>query len=228
MAVVKKTAGEPVGKTTKHATDKDAGSTSGGGKTAGGAVPEATSVAAARPPTPRPTPRPAAKRKASGRRIVRPATADKLGAEPMLKALRAELRSVKDLVQTLVAPPSGADPALEGAVDSLRRLLSEVIEQRMEGLVRDLVDLRSEAAAIADGAVLPIVQRVDQLLDTLGAIRFHAEPMDLVDPLIHVVLEEWQRDNVPEGVVLETIRPGFRTARGRVLCKAAVAVNKRT
>jgi molecular chaperone GrpE (heat shock protein) len=146
----------------------------------------------------------------------------------MLKALRAELRSVKDLVQTLVAPPSGADPALEGAVDSLRRLLSEVIEQRMEGLVRDLVDLRSEAAAIADGAVLPIVQRVDQLLDTLGAIRFHAEPMDLVDPLIHVVLEEWQRDNVPEGVVLETIRPGFRTARGRVLCKAAVAVNKRT
>ena len=50
--------------------------------------------------------------------------------------------------------------------------------------------------------------------------------MDFVDPLIHVVVEERRVDSAPDGVVLETLRPGYRTARGLVVCKAAVAVNR--
>jgi molecular chaperone GrpE (heat shock protein) len=51
--------------------------------------------------------------------------------------------------------------------------------------------------------------------------------MDVVDPLIHAVIEERQQADAPDRVILETVRPGFRTARGVVVSKAAVAVNRR-
>jgi molecular chaperone GrpE (heat shock protein) len=73
-----------------------------------------------------------------------------------------------------------------------------------------------------------MVERLDHLLETLGAVRFAAEPMDIVDPLIHVVLEERRDASAPDGVILEALRPGYRTARGLVVGKAAVAVNRRS
>ncbi len=70
--------------------------------------------------------------------------------------------------------------------------------------------------------------RLERLLNSLGASRFTAEPMDFVDPLIHVVVEERRDDGTPDGVVIETVRPGYRTARGAVVSKAAVVVNRRS
>jgi molecular chaperone GrpE (heat shock protein) len=133
------------------------------------------------------------------------------------------------MLEKLVTPFSSGgntDAALESSVDSLRRLLSELVEQRMEAVVRDLVDVRRQAAAVAQRKDTGIVERLDRVLESLGAISFAAEPMDVVDPLIHVVTEERQQADAPGGVILETLRPGFRTARGVVVCKAAVAVNR--
>jgi hypothetical protein len=150
----------------------------------------------------------------------------------------AELRGLRDLVQRL-APPDPApgrlafaddsDWALEGAVDSLRRLLSELIERRMESVVAELVAIRGEALALPAVARGKggIIERMEEMLASLGAVRFDAEPMALLDPLIHTIASERYEEGVPDGVILETVRPGYRSARRVVLCKAAVVVNRR-
>ncbi len=169
-------------------------------------------------------------------------------SEANLNALLGEVRTMKEMVRKLVTRPniagatpgreavadgsdigaSDTDAVLEGAVDSLRRLLSELLERRMESVLSDLVDIRREALAAANGQSRRVVERLDQILETLGAVRFDAEPLDVVDPLIHSVVDErWQKTE-PDGVILETMRPGYRTARGLVLCRAAVAVNRRS
>ena len=162
------------------------------------------------------------------------APATTTAAEPKLDTILAELRGVRETVQKMrtapkpvaAAAPLTGDSELEASVDSLRRLLSELIEQRMESVVRDLADVR-RLAATGDGSRGPIVERLDQVLDKLGAIQFHGEPMDIVDPLIHEVAAERRGNDVPDGVILHTLRPGYRTARGAVVCKAAVAINRR-
>jgi molecular chaperone GrpE (heat shock protein) len=209
----------------KKAEDK----TEKASKTAAGRArnPEAGSAAAAQAPVP-PSKRP---RRASPKPASTAPRAAIAASEPGLRAILGEIRTVKQMLEKLVTPFSSdgsrSDAALESSVDSLRRLLSELIEQRMEAVVRDLVDIRRQAAAVAQRKGTGIVERLDQVLEDLGAIRFEAEPMDVVDPLIHAVTEERQRADAPDGVILETVRPGFRTARGVVVCKAAVAVNRR-
>jgi hypothetical protein len=148
-------------------------------------------------------------------------------ADSRLDTILEELRGVKRLVGQLAAPPSESDAGLDASVDSLRRLLSELMEQRMESVIRDVVEVRREAASLGQDDSQHIVARLEDLLERLGAVRFEAEPLDVVDPLIHVVVDERQQANVPEGLILETLRPGYRTARGLVVCKAAVAVNQR-
>jgi molecular chaperone GrpE (heat shock protein) len=148
-------------------------------------------------------------------------------AGPGLDTILEELRSVKRMLEQLAPPSNQSDAGLDASVDSLRRLLTELLEQRMESVVRDLVDVRREAAGLAGDDSSRIVARLEALLERLGAVRFEAEPMDVVDPLIHVVVDERQQADVPDGLILETVRPGYRTARGLIVCKAAVAVNQR-
>jgi molecular chaperone GrpE (heat shock protein) len=174
----------------------------------------------------------ARRRRAAGlrRRVIGNAPAPQ-GTEPQLQAITKEIRTVKTMLQQLVPPPrstdtSTADTILEAAVNSLRRLLSELIEDRMEAVVRDLAQVRSEATSAASEGGGRAVTRLDQLLESLGALKFEARRFDAIDPLIHVAVEERHEEGIPDGVVLATVRPGFRSARGAVLCKAAVAVNR--
>jgi molecular chaperone GrpE (heat shock protein) len=138
-----------------------------------------------------------------------------------------EIRGVKRMLQQLLAPPRSGMDALEASVDALRRLLSELMDERMQAIMEDVADIRREAAVLPGAAGERVAERLEHLLENLGAVRFAAEPMDLVDPLIHAVVERRSADGAPEGVILATLRPGYRTARGRVLCKAAVAVSGR-
>ena len=43
----------------------------------------------------------------------------------------------------------------------------------------------------------------------------------------HTVAAERSIADAPEGVVVETVHPGFRTSHGVILAKAGVAVNRR-
>jgi molecular chaperone GrpE (heat shock protein) len=127
------------------------------------------------------------------------------------------------VTRPVTAAASRADRTLDGAVDSLRRLLSELLEQRLEAVARDLADVRRVLTSGAESDT--VLDRIDDLLDQVGAVRFAAEPLDVVDPLIHTVVDERPGNGAPRGVVLEGVRPGFRSARGLVLAKAAVAVS---
>lgn len=215
------------------------------GKGAGDSqVPPKDSKETAAAPAPAPVANVAVERQPPSRTKATPASkAPAAGAIPEaveqgFSALRAEFRGLKEMVQKLTPargtagtkPRASAatDAALDGAMTSLRRLLSEVLADHLESVVKDLVDVRREAASLANGACGHIVERLDQTLENLGAIRFGAETMDVVDPLIHVVVEERHDDGVPDGVILATLRPGFRTGRGLVVSKAGVAVNRRS
>lgn len=184
-----------------------------------------------------PSPQPEGEAPARGKRAPRsspkraPVRPARDTAEPPLQAILAEIRSVKAMLQPQsmdgTRPDAPSDAALESSVDSLRRLLSELIEQHMESVIRDLAEIRRQASAIPEGNGHIILDRLDDMLERLGAIRFEAEPMDVVDPLIHAVVEERRQADAPDGVILATVRPGFRTVRGLIACKAAVAINRR-
>jgi len=205
-----------------------------------GAPPTATATEPKKTTIPEPRaaspqgPQASAKPQSSPPRPPTGAPAAATATDPKLDTILAELRGVRETVQKMgtaakpvaTTPQLPVDSELETSVDSLRRLLSELIERRMESVVRDLADVR-RLAATADGNRGPIVERLDQVLDKLGAIQFRGEPMDILDPLIHEVAAERTVNDVPDGVILHTLRPGYRTARGAVVCKAAVAINRR-
>lgn len=143
-----------------------------------------------------------------------------------LEQISGEVRSIKRILDLQVARPLPAHKGLEGSVESIRRLLSELIESRMEAVIGDLVFIRSELAA--GGGAKMALERVDKLLQDLGAIRFEGVVLDYVDPLIHKVVEERRSPEQLDGVIVETVSPGFRTGRGTIVTRASVAVNRRS
>ena len=121
-------------------------------------------------------------------------------------------------------PTVSGDTALEGTVDSLRRLLSELLEERSEILTQALVAVRGN---LARGAAKDAASGLDKVLEDLGAMSFEAERLDYLDPAIHEVRAERHEAAAPDGVIVATLAPGWRTARGVVAQRAAVAVNRR-
>jgi molecular chaperone GrpE (heat shock protein) len=126
------------------------------------------------------------------------------------------------------APPASPDETLDAAAISIRRLLSELSEQRIEAVLSRIVALRSAVEGLDSPHSAAVLAGFDRLLEDLGAVRYVANPLDHLDPLIHTVAEERERADAPNGVVVDTLRPGFRSPRGIVLAKARVAVNRRT
>ena len=147
--------------------------------------------------------------------------------EAATQAILAELASLRRMLERLSAPPPSADAALESSVDSMRRLLTELLESRMDPVIAEVAAVRSLAASETKGRIRSVVDRLDLLLNDLGAVRFEAQRLDYYDPLIHQVLAERHDADAPDRVILETVVPGYRTSRGRVVAKAGVAINRR-
>lgn len=147
--------------------------------------------------------------------------------EAMMREILAELASHRRMLEKISAPPPSADVALEGGVDSMRRLLTELLESRVDPVIAEVAAIRSLAASETKGKVRSVIDRLDLLLNDLGAVRFEAQRLDYFDPLIHQVLAERHDADAPDRVVLETVVPGYRTCRGRVVAKAGVAINRR-
>jgi hypothetical protein len=154
-------------------------------------------------------------------------TAAKAPAAPATPNLQAELAVLRALVEERLAPPPRPAAGLEEEADLIRRLLSDIVDRRAEGLIRDLAAVRNRVAAVDHPAARDAVADLDLLLDRLGAERFDAQALDHVDSLIHTVGREVHDPSQPDGVVLESLRPGFRTGRGLVAARALVSVNRR-
>lgn len=147
--------------------------------------------------------------------------------ESATQAILTELAALRRMLERMSAPPSSDDAALESGVDSMRRLLTELLESRLDPVIAEIAAIRTLAASEAEGKSGSVVDRLDLLLNDLGAVRFEAQRLDYYDPLIHQVLEERRDAVAPDRVILETVVPGYRTQRGRVVAKAGVAINRR-
>jgi hypothetical protein len=115
------------------------------------------------------------------------------------------------------------DEALDAGMDAIRRTVGEMMDMKLESVMRRLAAIRA-AAATPDATAVSLV---DDLMADLGALKFDAGRLDFMDPLIHSIVEERSIAEAPDGVIVECLRPGFRTARGVVILKACVAVNRR-
>lgn len=125
------------------------------------------------------------------------------------------------------SPAADADGDLEVEMDSMRRLLSEWMERRMDQLLEELAAIRdaiSDPERVDPAAGLRLI---DELFDRLGASQFTAGNLDFVDPAIHEIVAERNLATVPDGAVVETLRPGLRGVGGGLVRKARVAVNRR-
>ena len=173
---------------------------------------------------------PSVRRAAAGSEVRvtrRPAPRARRAAAPPAppgEALQA-IRALHALVQSRLPEPVHGERALEDSVDSLRRLLSELIEARTESVARDVAALRG--LAVKTKSEQGIVDAIDALLARLGAIRFEARRLDFVDPLIHRVVAERADAGAADGVIVSAMQPGYKTARGIVLARADVIVNRR-
>jgi hypothetical protein len=152
----------------------------------------------------------------------------KKAAADSTKEILAEVRSIKEMVGQIV--PSAGDPhdVVDSSADALRRLLSDLIERRLESVIKGVAEVRGVVPSLKSPEAEPIVTRLDTLLGDLGAIRYEGERLDFMDPLIHNVAGERSDKDAPDGAILETVRPGYRTARGMIVAKADVVVNRRS
>lgn len=109
-------------------------------------------------------------------------------------------------------------------VNAIRRVIADILEARMFAVLQKLAALRQSVPLDAS----ELANRVDVILEDLGAIRFTAERIEHLDPVIHEVGKEVHETQVPDGVIVSTIRPGWRTAQGQILARAVVSLNRRT
>jgi len=162
------------------------------------------------------------------KKIAKPVKAE-VATKPLtpvtgMEALRQEITALRTQFSRQMAPVTTG--SME-EVDALRRVLNDLMEARMNDVIRELVTIRNSAAS-AGGEARRIAEQMDALLADLGAMRFEAERLEHVDPLIHTVAREISDTSLPDGIILETLRPGFHTSRGIVVAKALVAVNRRS
>jgi molecular chaperone GrpE (heat shock protein) len=139
-----------------------------------------------------------------------------------ISALVNELATLRNTVkaQLKANPPTG----LIDEVDAIRRVLSDIIESRNSGSLQKLAAIRHSVSMNSNDTL----SQIDSLMLEMGAITFEADRLDHLDPVIHSVGREVQNHHLPDGVIVETSHLGCRTARGLVLTKAVVAINRRT
>lgn len=153
--------------------------------------------------------------------------ADAAGAVT-LQDMAREIAALRAAVEKALPVGGGPGLAQDGEVAAVRRVLSDLIESRVESILRRLVAVRGLAATRGAAAAPALLAAIDPLIVELGGLRFDAPRLDFFDPLIHRVVGERCDSAQPDGVVLEMVQPGWRTARGALLEKASVTVNRRS
>jgi hypothetical protein len=138
-----------------------------------------------------------------------------------IDALVRELATLRATVEKQLVAPSATSPMDE--VNAIRRVLTDILENRSILFLQKLASIRQ----VVPLSSRDILDRIDALMEDMGAITFDAERLEHLDPVIHSVGREVSDPQLPDGVIVETLHPGCRTARGQVLTKARVSINRR-
>ena len=138
--------------------------------------------------------------------------------------MMAELQAVRGLMESWVNPASQADTDMDKSMDVIRRLLGDLVDARMEEVLKRLTGIASLAAAKGHEEV---VEALESVLADAGVIRFSPACLDFPDLFICRIAGDRTDDAAAEGAIVEVVEPGYRTSRGTVLAKAAVIINRR-
>ncbi len=160
-----------------------------------------------------------------------------------IETLNQQMNAALETYTELASVQSGRGRAvvrtapLDRATATFQRLVAEVVDQQLSEMLPPLIDLRNELVqrtdhgAPAEAADSEFCQRgsrtLDHVLTLAGATAFEARVGEKFDPLIHLAVGETCRPDLADGAVAESLQPGFRSARGKVLVPAKVKVNRR-
>ena len=139
-----------------------------------------------------------------------------------ISALITELASLRASIDKRSPTLNHAGPMDE--VDVIRRVLADIMENRMSAFLQRLACIRQSIPVQSQD----VLDRMDALMQDMGAVAFEAERLEHLDPVIHSVGREVHDPQLPDGVIAGTLHPGFRTAQGQILSKALVSINRRT
>lgn len=178
------------------------------------------------------------------------------GMERLENKLLEVSKSIRDLLARGApepsppkAKPSKAPPApeVDDLTASVRRAMSEAIDRRLEEAIAPTVSLynrlREEEQALAKEpssfsvketrAILSeAATELEKILRLLGGDFIRPKAGEFYDPIIHLAVGEATSKspgNAGSGatVVAELVSPGYKSARGKVICPAKVIVEKR-
>ena len=129
---------------------------------------------------------------------------------------------------------------IDRATATFHRLVAEVVDDQLAEMLPPLVSLRNELSQRADagsGGSSPeddaeaFCRRGQETLDHVLALAsiglYEVRVSETFDPLIHLAVGEVHREDLADGAVAESVQPGFRSARGKVIVPAKVLVNRR-
>ncbi|HOW70059.1 MAG TPA: nucleotide exchange factor GrpE [Phycisphaerae bacterium] len=177
--------------------------------------------------------------KTAASRILARAEADITAA---IEAMNNQMNSAMSRLTELAAAQCGKGHAvvrtapLDRATATFQRLVAEVIDDQLAEMLPPLISLRNECAQRVDGsgqeaADDDFAQRgketLDHVLMLAGVQSYEPRLGELFDPIIHLAVGECHRQDLAANSVGQTVQPGFRSARGKVLVAAKVLVNRR-
>jgi hypothetical protein len=138
--------------------------------------------------------------------------------------MMAELQAMRGLMERWANPAAQGDTDMDKGMDVIRRLLGDLVDARMEEVLKRLAGIVSLAAAKGHEEV---VEALESVLADAGVIRFSPACLDFPDLFICRIAGDRADDAAAEGAIVDVVEPGYRTARGTVLAKAAVIINRR-
>ncbi len=161
----------------------------------------------------------------------------------VIESLNTQMNTALASLTELAAAKRGRGEAvirtapLDRATAMFQRLLNDVVDEHVSGMLPTLVALRCEMADRAGDAHSADshdddffdrgAAMLDQVLSSARVSRFDAREGEAFDSLIHLAIGETARDDLADGMVSESFRPGFRCADGKVIAPARVKVNRR-
>jgi hypothetical protein len=125
---------------------------------------------------------------------------------------------------------------LDRTTAMFHRLVSEVLDDQLAEMLPPLIELRGDLSCEAEepqqtgtdaGICRRGVEILDHVLKLAGVQKYEPRVGEAFDSLIHLGVGESRREDLPDGTVAESLQPGYRSSRGKVLVPARVKINRK-
>jgi hypothetical protein len=158
-----------------------------------------------------------------------------------IESMNCQMNQAMQALTSLAAGAEQGRPVvrtapLDRTTAMFHRLVSELLDDQLAEILPPLISLRGELTCAANeptpgtddaGTCRRGVEILDHVLKLAGVAAYEPRIGETFDPLIHMGVGESHRQDLADGAVADSLQPGFRSARGKVLTPAKVMVNRR-